>query len=294
MDGIIAIDKPIGMTSHDVVNKVRRITGQRKCGHTGTLDPFASGILICCLGKATRLVQFITEGTKTYEAEISLGIATDTYDKEGAISNEDTSVQLDKKGILEVLPQFTGEILQVPPMYSALHHEGKRLYELAREGIEVERVAREVEVHGIEIIGYDNLPNVLTYGDKISLKIICSKGTYIRTLAHDICIKLGTFGHLSALRRTGNAGFSIDDTSTLDELTECPKDKLLPLTMGVQSLANHTITTEDVEEIGYGRSIKRYSIPSSSDMVALMNEDRLIAIADNSDECEIKPKIVFI
>ena len=211
MNGIININKPLGMTSHDVVGRLRRILGIKKIGHTGTLDPNASGVLPMCIGRATKTADMLTAQNKQYIAEVTLGSATTTLDASGEVT-ETSEVNVDECDIQSVVTEFVGDIMQIPPMYSAIKIDGKRLYELAREGVEVERKPRPVTIEKIEILGID-LEN-----KKFSMKVDCSKGTYIRTLCDDIGRRLGCLAHMSALIRTRSGRFCIDDAYTLDEV----------------------------------------------------------------------------
>lgn len=211
MNGIININKPLGMTSHDVVGRLRRILGIKKIGHTGTLDPDASGVLPMCIGRATKTADMLTAQNKQYIAEVTLGSATTTLDASGEVK-ETSEVNVDESDIQSVVTEFVGNIMQIPPMYSAIKIDGKRLYELARDGVEVERKPRPVTIEKIEILSID-LEN-----KKFSMKVDCSKGTYIRTLCDDIGRRLGCLAHMSALIRTRSGRFCIDDAYTLDEV----------------------------------------------------------------------------
>jgi len=211
MNGIILVDKPQGFTSHDVVAKLRGILRERRIGHSGTLDPMATGLLVVFVGRATRAVEFAESHEKEYIAGLRLGVVTDTQDITGTVlKTSDKSVS--KKELSDVLPEFTGDIMQIPPMYSAIKVQGQKLYDLARSGVEIERSSRPVTIKKFEIIGEVD-------GDFV-LRVVCSKGTYIRTLCHDIGERLGTGAALSSLRRTVAGDFSIDDAHTLDELRE--------------------------------------------------------------------------
>jgi tRNA pseudouridine55 synthase len=213
VNGLLIVDKPEGMTSFDVVAVLRRTLKTQRAGHTGTLDPMATGVLPVCLGEATKLVPFILEGDKTYEAAIRLGACTDTQDRTGkVIAEAPVPPTLTRDSLEQVLARFRGEIDQAPPMYSAIRVDGKRLYELAREGKEVARAARRVTVHELEVL--DFAP------PDLRVRVRCSKGTYVRTLGHDLGEALGCHAHLTALRRTESAGFSIDQAVTLDVLSQ--------------------------------------------------------------------------
>ena len=216
--GILNINKPAGYTSFDVVAVVRKAFREKKAGHTGTLDPDARGVLVVCLGSATKIVELLSEDTKTYEAELLLGIETDTGDISGNVI-EEREVKVTDAQIHEAVGSFAGEIMQVPPMYSALKVNGKKLYELARQGIEVERKARKVTINSIDILSVE-LPVV-------KLRIDCSKGTYIRTLCQDIGRKLQTCGTMKSLVRTRNGRFKIEDAVDIEDIKNAPCDEML-------------------------------------------------------------------
>ncbi|MCR4427216.1 MAG: tRNA pseudouridine(55) synthase TruB, partial [Firmicutes bacterium] len=194
MDGLIVVDKPQGFTSHDVVARVRRITDERSCGHTGTLDPPATGVLVLCLGRATRLARFMVDLPKEYIAEIVFGVSTDTADSTGTPTRETSNFEIEKAAVFDAMSQFRGEIQQVPPMMSAVHHKGRRLYELAREGIEVERQARTVEIYEIRPVDAESWPDPVVFGSRGRIQVRCSKGTYVRTLCVDLCRALRVEG----------------------------------------------------------------------------------------------------
>lgn len=212
LDGILIIDKPSGITSHDVVAKVRKALKTKKVGHTGTLDPLATGVLVVCVEKATKLVNYLTCDEKIYEVEMKFGIKTDTGDITGKIIDEDTNYNIDFQKINEKLEKFIGKQKQIPPMYSAIKINGKKLYELAREGIEIEREAREIEIFDIYNVKYEN--------DNLSYTVHCSKGTYIRSLCEDIAQELGTIGTMTNLRRIKSGQFEIEKAINIEEITE--------------------------------------------------------------------------
>ncbi len=216
MHGILLIDKPQGLTSHDVVARVRRILKTRRVGHTGTLDPMATGVLPVAVGQGTRLVQFLMEGVKTYRATLKLGEVTDTQDAEGRVVERHPVDSITPAMVSGGFFRFVGEIVQVPPMYSAIKKNGVPLHRLARQGVEVERAGRPTRIHNIEILGM-SLPLV-------DFEVTCSKGTYIRTLAHDLGQLLGTGAHLTRLCRTATGSFHLGECISLDQLTgdACP------------------------------------------------------------------------
>ena len=194
MEGIIVVDKPIGITSFDVIRVLRRNLKERRIGHTGTLDPLATGILVICVGKATKLAQDIEGYEKEYVADLELGFKTDTYDIEGKVLDKVDKFDISYENFEKTLETFKGDIKQVPPMYSAIKVDGKKLYELAREGVEIERKARDVSIKNLETISFD--------GVKAKIDCTVSKGTYIRSLIYDLGEKLGTFATMTGLRRT--------------------------------------------------------------------------------------------
>ncbi len=212
MDGILIIDKPEGVTSHDVVNSVRRIAGTRKVGHAGTLDPFATGVLIVGINQGTKLLPFLQIDEKEYEATVRLGVETDTLDRDGRILRETQCPSIGYEEMEKTLASFVGRQSQTPPIYSAIKKEGVPLYKLARKGIEVTVLPREIEVYGIALRTLD-IPQV-------SFTVRCSSGTYVRSLARDIGIKVGCGGHLWSLRRTRSGRFGADKAIPLSMLKE--------------------------------------------------------------------------
>ncbi len=209
-NGIINIYKEKGYTSHDVVAVLRGILKMKRIGHTGTLDPEATGVLPVCLGKATKLAEYLVDKEKTYLAKFCLGIETDTQDHTGEVVQTKDASGIGLDDLVSAAAGFTGELMQVPPMFSAVKVNGKRLYELARQGKTVERKARPVMVHVIDQLALD--------GNIASMRVVCSKGTYIRTLCHDIGNALGCGAHMTELERTQSGPFSVDDSLTLDEV----------------------------------------------------------------------------
>ena len=227
--GIINVYKEKGFTSHDVVAKLRGIVGQKKIGHTGTLDPDATGVLPVCLGKATKLCDLLTDKNKTYEAVLLLGKTTDTQDITGEVLEEKSTEALTEEKVREAIEGFIGDYEQIPPMYSALKVNGKKLYELAREGKVIERKARPVKILDIQILEID-LP-------KVRMEVSCSKGTYIRTLCHDIGEKLGCGGFMESLIRTRVSTFRIEDAKTLDEIETLKQEgKLAELLVPIDAM----------------------------------------------------------
>lgn len=212
MNGILLVDKPQDFTSHDVVAKLRGILKERRIGHAGTLDPMATGLLVVFVGRATRAVQFAESHGKTYLASMRGGLVTDTQDITGTVLSKNAA-EISDEELAAILPRFTGELLQTPPMYSAVKKGGKKLYELARKGIEVEREARKITIYSLELLGRID-------GGDFLLRVECSKGTYIRTLCHDMGQALGTGAVLTALRRERSGDFSVENAHSLEEISE--------------------------------------------------------------------------
>lgn len=210
LSGLLVVNKKIKMTSHDVVENLRRISNFKKIGHAGTLDPNACGILLACLGKATKIVGFLTEYDKEYEAVIKLGVTTDTYDQEGKIVQIKDDLKVKEEEVRKAVESFKGEIWQTPPLYSAIKQNGKKLYQYARAGKQVERKKRKVFIKDIRVLEI-KLPYV-------KLKVNCSKGTYVRSLAHDIGERLGCGAHLFSLCRTGVGPFELEDALDLEAI----------------------------------------------------------------------------
>lgn len=223
MNGGFIVLKPPGMTSHDVVTAVRRLTGVRRVGHSGTLDPAAAGVLPTCVGPAVRLTEYLQEGRKVYRCQLILGATTDTQDAGGQII-ERRPVTTDRGDLEAVLPAFTGALEQVPPMYSSLKSGGRPLHRLARRGVEVERLPRPVTIHGLRLLSYVAAGDVAL----ASLEVACSKGTYVRTLCADIGERLGSGGHMGFLVRLESGGYRVDEAVTLEELAAARSRGELP------------------------------------------------------------------
>jgi len=228
VNGVLIVDKPEGWTSHDVVAKLRNSLKIKRIGHGGTLDPMATGVLPVFIGRATRLSSTSTDANKEYIAGLRPGITTDTQDITGKVLSE-SELTVSVNDLSAVLPKFTGAIKQIPPMYSAKKHKGKKLYELARKGIEIEREPREINIYTLELL--ETPPGNPGTGDNngssgpdFSLRVVCSKGTYIRTLCHDIGAALGCGGTMSSLRRTCSGEYKIENSFTLDNILSAIKD----------------------------------------------------------------------
>lgn len=250
MNGIINVYKEKGYTSHDVVAKLRGILHMRKIGHTGTLDPDATGVLPVCVGKATKVCDLLTNKDKTYRALVQLGVTTDTLDMSGTVLSE-SEVHVTKEDVLRVMERFVGEIQQIPPMYSAIKVNGKRLYELAREGREIERKPRKITIYRIEMVEEDFENHLFT------LEIECSKGTYIRSLCHDIGQALGCGAAMKELVRTKVGNFAIGDAMTLAEIEKHrSEDILLPIDRVFDMYGACVVAKEGLRFLQNGNSVR--------------------------------------
>jgi tRNA pseudouridine55 synthase len=267
VNGTLIIDKPAGLTSHDVVARVRKIIGERRVGHTGTLDPFATGVLVVLVGKATRLLQFLSGAVKEYEAVIRFGYETDTGDATGQRLDVDANAQsaqrLRLEDIEEVMAMLRGEITQVPPMYSAKKVKGQKLYELARRGEEIERQPVNVTISEFDCFAVDG--HVLSIRDDgtadLNARVVCSAGTYVRTLAEDLGKQLGIGAHLAELRRTRAGRFTIESSMTLEQLAELAQanaiaDKIISLDATVGHLPAVVVNESDVRRVTNGMKIE--------------------------------------
>ncbi|MCD8835749.1 tRNA pseudouridine(55) synthase TruB [Mammaliicoccus sciuri] len=303
LDGILAIHKEVGMTSHDVVFKLRKILKTKKVGHTGTLDPEVSGVLPICVGKATRVSDYVMESGKSYRAEVTIGVSTTTEDQTGEIVDQKRVGQnlWDKDEMIATLKQLEGDIEQIPPMYSAVKVNGKKLYEYARQNIEVERPVRRVHINSIDLIS-----DIIYENDtcKFEIEVECGKGTYIRTLATQIGALLNYPAHMSHLIRLKSGGFTLNQAIKLDDLREIVEqdklqDVILPLEYGLNGLTKITVHDKNiVTRIQNGQKIEKSLIDESKHdgEFVVWYEDKAIAIMDTYDKNETlyKPKKVFL
>jgi tRNA pseudouridine55 synthase len=246
--GVLILDKPAGPTSHDIVDRVRRALGERRVGHTGTLDPFATGVLVVCVGKATRLARFLAEGEKTYRATIRLGFATATDDLLGEPLTAPRPVHVDRGALDAGVRALTGDLDQVPPVYSAKRVQGRRLYEFAREGAATVRSPARVQVKAFEVLGVRD--------DEVDVLVRCSQGTYVRALARDLGENLGVGGHLAALRRLVSGGFSVDEAVTVDQLGPDSWASLKPLSAILPGLPSLRLSAAELQAVSHGRDVR--------------------------------------
>jgi tRNA pseudouridine55 synthase len=284
MEGILPLYKPAGLTSHDCVFRLRKILKTKKVGHTGTLDPDVTGVLPICIGKATKVAEYITDAGKSYEGEVTLGYSTTTEDASGEKVEEKKVVNtLSRKEILKVLESFTGEIEQTPPMYSAVKVNGTRLYEYARKGIEVERPTRKVTIYRLELL--DEREEFSGETISFRFRVSCSKGTYIRTLAVMIGESLGYPAHMSNLIRVQSAAFTIDDCLTFEQIEKLMETGtistcLRPLEMALSHLPKYIINDKVAEKVKNGAllPIPDYLINSNGPIIAQTEEGNALAI----------------
>ena len=281
MDGVLLIDKPTGPTSFDVVRQVRRRYQQKKVGHAGTLDPLASGLLIVCLGQGTKLVPYLMDGGKQYEVTVTLGWETDTLDSQGEMVRQAEVPRYGKGDVEAVAKQFLGTIMQVPPLYSALKKDGEALYRKARRGEAIELAPRPVRIDDITVLSADS--------GAFSLAVACGKGTYIRSLARDMAVSLGTLGHVSALRRTRSSGFDVARAHPLEMLSDSDSDAtgaLLPLVGALPGFPRYELSDEEARAVGYGKPVPANDKTDSrfDEPIALVHRDILRAIAERTPD----------
>jgi tRNA pseudouridine55 synthase len=283
VDGVLLLDKPIGLTSNDALQKARRLFSAAKGGHTGTLDPLATGLLPLCFGEATKFSADLLDADKTYEAIVKLGITTDSGDAEGVVIAS-APVNVSENDISRVLPQFTGDIQQIPPMHSALKRNGRPLYELARQGIEVEREPRAVTIYAVDCLDFS--------GDSLTLRVACSKGTYIRVLAADIGQALGCGAHLTGLRRTMVGDLDLANAVTLAELEALDEaeraGRLQPVDALLLSLPVMTVEGEAAERFRHGNPV---DLPDGlAGKIRVYADDRLIGVGEPGSDGRLWPK----
>ncbi|MBX3002696.1 MAG: tRNA pseudouridine(55) synthase TruB [Anaerolineales bacterium] len=289
VSGVLVVDKPVGLTSHDVVQIIRRGTGIRRAGHTGTLDPRASGVLVVLIGPAVRLSEFVSAEDKRYQATIRLGSSTDTYDAEGTPNGPEVPVDIEKEQFTELLTHFVGEIEQKPPAYSAIKVQGQRAYDMARRGEEVDLAPRIIHVHSLELLEWA-LPEAV-------VDVHCSSGTYVRSLAHDIGEELGVGGHLVGLRRTRSGRFTLRDAVSLRRLREAFEQGtwaqfLIPAAEALADWPAVELDEEALHKISNG--IRIPAEPGATGLArAVSQQGELVAVVEVKDG-EWQPRKVFL
>lgn len=284
LTGVVLLNKPAGLTSNGVLQQVMRLFNAKKGGHTGALDPFATGLLPICLGEATKVSHLLLDADKRYIATLKLGQKTDTGDTQGEVIENKSIVELSCSFIEQILAQFTGCIEQIPPMYSALKHQGKPLYYYARQGIEIDRPARPVNIHELSLISFTE--------SEIVFEVLCSKGTYVRTLGEDIAEALGTVGHLNRLHRTQVGAISGHAMLSLAAIEEQGEGCIQPLDIAIQALQRIDLTSEQAAWIQHGGKL---NLPQpKTPMVRLYADNECIAIGEwQTEKALLKPKRVF-
>ncbi|ENW89050.1 tRNA pseudouridine(55) synthase TruB [Acinetobacter indicus] len=285
--GVFLLNKPLGISSNAALQKVRWLYRAQKAGHTGALDPLASGLLPICLGEATKFSHFLLDSTKRYQTTIQLGHSTTTGDVEGEVLLEAAVPALTEENILTVLTQFTGDIQQVPPMYSALKKEGRPLYELARKGIEIERDARPISIYALELLGFTD--------DSITLDVTCSKGTYIRVLGEDIAKALGSYGHLTYLHRIQTGHFDLIPSYTLDyleSLSEAEREALLlPVYAPIEHFPQVQVPEGRAEY--FCRGMESNIDHAAATQVLVFEGEKCLGLAEITDKKRLVPKRVL-
>ncbi len=288
IDGILLLDKAVGISSNRALQQVKTLFRARKAGHCGALDPLASGLLPICLGQATRFSAYLLGASKSYRASCRLGQTTTTGDAEGEVL-ETCPVDVDIETIEAVLPRFRGRIEQVPPMYSALHHQGRRLYQLAREGKQVERAPRQIEIESLQLVSHS--------ADELVFDVRCSKGTYVRSLAEDIGAALGCGAHLTALRRLAVDEMSLQQSHTFDELQrlaqqgfESIDSLLLPVSAALLQFPECSLGPEDSIDIRHGKSIEAGSEQASGLYRLVSTRDGFFGLGEVLDDGRLKAK----
>jgi tRNA pseudouridine55 synthase len=287
VDGVLLIDKPVGLSSNDALTKVKRIINAKKAGHTGTLDPFATGLLPLCFGEATKFSQDLLEADKTYLAKVHLGVTTTTGDTEGE-TVETRPVEVTREAIEAALVKFRGPIMQVPPMYSALKRDGKALYEYAREGVTLERDARPVAIHALELLDYE--------APFLTIRVTCSKGTYIRVLGEDIGLELGCGAHLNALRRIGVGTLNLAGMVTIEQLQahENPLSLLAPVDALLSSFPRVDLTPELAKRFLNGQRLalnrEPVTLPDTQGRVRVYHDEQLLGTAILQDWGVLAPE----
>ena len=287
VNGILLLDKPLGQSSNSALQKVRYLFKAKKAGHTGSLDPLATGVLPICFGEASKVTAYLLDSDKRYTCTVQLGITTTTGDKEGEELQVRTVNPFNEDTIENILAKFRGDIEQIPPMFSALKHNGQPLYKLARQGIEIKRKARQVTIHALTLLGFTE--------DSITLDIKCSKGTYIRTLAQDIGEALGCGAHLSMLRRTEVSPFDCTKLYTIKDIEALSKENkldslLLPIDSALPNLPKLTLNNEEAGLIQNGVRIQRKDIPHAPLIRLYLENTEFIGLGYYSPDGKLAPK----
>ena len=289
MNGILVVDKPAGISSNDVVQQAKRLFGAQKVGHTGSLDPLATGVLPLCFGEATKFSQYLLDADKKYWTQVRLGITTETADADGEVIAQADTSGITESQVTAALERFVGEIEQIPSMYSALKHQGQPLYKLARQGIEVERAPRRISIYSAELLQFSEA--------SIELRVHCSKGTYIRSLAEDLGAALGCGGHVSALRRLAAGPYEEAQATTLDELREVGDVRemdalLLPVSSAVGSWPAVRLHEDTAHYVRQGQPVQVAHAPTDGwvQIFELAEEDRFLGVGEILTDGRVAPR----
>jgi tRNA pseudouridine55 synthase len=291
LDGILLLDKHSGVSSNHALQQAKRLFQASKAGHTGSLDPLASGLIPVCFGQATRMAAFLLDSDKDYYVDIRLGVSTTTGDAEGEVKHQKPVPEIDDRELDEILTRFTGTISQTPPMYSALKRDGVRLYEYARNGIEVERPPRMITIHELDVLDRS--------GDGMSLRVSCSKGTYIRTLAEDIGDAIGCGAHVEQLRRTAVGRFRIEDSWTIERLgalTDEERDErcLLPIDEAVAAWPRLELGEQSVHSASQGQTVEVFDPPKAGWVRMYTQDSRFFGVGEVLPDKRIAPRKLFL
>ena len=291
--GIIVIDKPTGRSSNHVLQQVKRLFDAKKAGHTGSLDPLATGVLPICLGEATKLSAYLLDGDKRYHVTCQLGVITDSGDSDGTVLEKLTIPTITEQSLLKIIEKFKGEQQQVPPMYSALKHKGQPLYKFARQGIEIERKSRHIKIYDISLISFTS--------DSFTLDVCCSKGTYIRTLVEDISHGLGTGGHVTMLRRVESAGYKITDAISIAELEaiaehglEALDQSLLPSENALPNWPSVVIDPQQVIALRLGQTAQVADKFKSAQIRLFDQQKSFLGLGEMTESGIVSPRRVFV
>jgi tRNA pseudouridine55 synthase len=286
-DGLVVVDKPAGFTSHDVVAKLRKVYGQRKVGHAGTLDPDATGVLLVGLGRATRLLRYLSESGKAYEGRIVFGIATSTLDAAGEVLDQ-RPMPITHDDVERALPRFLGDIEQLPPMVSAVKIGGRRLHELARAGEEVERAPRKVRVDRFDVVAFEPGPY-----PQVDVEVECGSGTYVRSLAADVGAALGGCAHLASLRRTRVGSFTLAEARPLAEIETDPPAAVLPLLTAMRDLERVDVDSEQARAVAHGMSFAASAFPTAGPgPYAFVGPDGALLAVYETRGAAVRPSVV--
>lgn len=294
VDGILLFDKPIGISSNDALQRVKRLYQAQKAGHTGSLDPLADGLLPICFGAATKLSAYLLDADKHYWVRVRLGVTTATADAEGEVLETRSTEGVTESDVRDVLPRFTGDIDQLPPMYSALKYKGQRLYKLAREGVEIEREPRRIRIHALDLLGFEP--------PEFELRVHCSKGTYVRTLAEDIGEMLGCGAHVAALRRTGVGPYGEERMVTLAQLEKTAAEQgqpgldelLLPLDSALGDWPPVRLTDDAAHYLQMGQAVLVPRAPTEGWVRLYDAREAFLGVGEVEDDGRIAPRRLMI